>query len=387
MNNIISAIDSPQLHNGYYVYNNKIYTERIDILNDIVEQKDSNGSTKVKFYFHDNIFENLNWQKEPSENLSELYKNRAIQLRDTYKNLILSYSGGYDSHEVLMTFVKNKIPLDEIQILTYEKLLTGIDEQYILNKSKFSCLLEYKVSALANINKIKHMMPDTKITLIDGSDLLLDDVMNNKFALFNMHKYKSTTIWPVQPWTRLINLAHAFHNEKIQREGTAVIFGTEKPKIEIIENNLFFRFSDAKIIMTNFINNKIISATHKPEYFYWSKDAPYIPIKQCHILFNALKYNQKLKEKIRKSKYFHEYERDLVPFIYFHHNEVVVLSSKITSHLFETELIKHHLKMDQKLDDVLTEYVTVNQQKYDLRKNRQILTKPLSTKRYFIGKV
>jgi len=67
-----------------------------------------------KWNFHDEAYSQEPWHVEPKEDLYELYRQRAMQIRLKYQNVILYYSGGIDSHAILNTFIEAKIPLDGI---------------------------------------------------------------------------------------------------------------------------------------------------------------------------------------------------------------------------------------------------------------------------------
>jgi hypothetical protein len=64
------------------------------------------------WHFNESTFKSIDWSIEPKESLSELYKKRAQQIREKYDYIVLWYSGGADSHNVLMSFVKNNIFID-----------------------------------------------------------------------------------------------------------------------------------------------------------------------------------------------------------------------------------------------------------------------------------
>ena len=72
--------------------------------------------SKVKFYWMDDVWHNVDSTVEPSASWADLMKIRAWQLRDRYEYVALLYSGGWDSHTVLMAYINNNIPLDEIVI-------------------------------------------------------------------------------------------------------------------------------------------------------------------------------------------------------------------------------------------------------------------------------
>ena len=66
------------------------------------------------FYYHDAVFDKANWKVEPTKTLDQLYAERARQIRDEYENVIVCYSGGNDSSNILETFYYNNIHIDEI---------------------------------------------------------------------------------------------------------------------------------------------------------------------------------------------------------------------------------------------------------------------------------
>ena len=70
----------------------------------------------VEWMFHQDVFESYPWHIEPSETLDQLYDRRAKELRKQYDYIILSYSGGADSHNILESFIRQKLHIDEIVI-------------------------------------------------------------------------------------------------------------------------------------------------------------------------------------------------------------------------------------------------------------------------------
>ena len=55
--------------------------------------------------FNEAVFSSYDWTVEPEENILELYRQRAQQLRDKYDYIILIYSGGADSETILQSFI------------------------------------------------------------------------------------------------------------------------------------------------------------------------------------------------------------------------------------------------------------------------------------------
>ena len=71
---------------------------------------------KVRFHWMDEVWDQQNWTKEPEASWADLLRMRVWQLRNQYEHVALFYSGGWDSHTVLMAFIDNGVPLDEIVV-------------------------------------------------------------------------------------------------------------------------------------------------------------------------------------------------------------------------------------------------------------------------------
>jgi hypothetical protein len=69
------------------------------------------NNSNIEFYYHNHVFDSVNRGLLGKVPLTTLYKERAEQLRDNYDYLVLHYSGGSDSHNILHTFLSNNIKL------------------------------------------------------------------------------------------------------------------------------------------------------------------------------------------------------------------------------------------------------------------------------------
>jgi asparagine synthetase B (glutamine-hydrolysing) len=83
---------------GYYEVNNKKYF----LLREAYEQV--THVNQIKFNFHDDWFMRMNTSVEPTQSLDELYRQRVQQIRKKYDYVVLAYSGGADSHNILKYF-------------------------------------------------------------------------------------------------------------------------------------------------------------------------------------------------------------------------------------------------------------------------------------------
>ena len=169
----ISKLDRPDLSNGFYIFKDKAYTDRLDIFDRMKTENDYHSP--IRFYFHDHIFKKIDWTIEPEFSLQELYRMRAQELRDEYDYLLLSFSGGSDSLEILHGCLKNNIFLDEVQVTNFEKALEKLDFQQVMKDPDLGYFAEYQLSAIPALTQLRLKSPNTKITIIDATDRFVEE--------------------------------------------------------------------------------------------------------------------------------------------------------------------------------------------------------------------
>jgi hypothetical protein len=96
---------------GYYVVGWKKFYNKIQAL-----QYSTKMGFAVRWVFNDKVYSSIDWTMPITKSLKELYRDRAQQLRDSYDYIILHYSGGQDSNNMLHSFIDNNIHLDQIII-------------------------------------------------------------------------------------------------------------------------------------------------------------------------------------------------------------------------------------------------------------------------------
>lgn len=385
-------------HLGFYLYDNQPFLMREDALNIMLSKKDYAGT--IQFYYNDHIFSKLNWQKDIPLSLSQLYKMRAQQLRDKYKYLILRYSGGSDSTQVLESFLSNGIFLDEIITVNHQKAINNLDRNMMVNDSNLSEYLEYEYAVIPKLNRVKSLSPNTKITVLDSSDNLVDQLANKKY--FHLGQNETPTAMRTvatsmsKNWTPML-LRH--EQETSTRDGVAIIRGIEKPSIHIKEDSsVWFCFHDITLTATVDMQKKGTSYTI--EDFYWSPDFPIIPMKQCHVIIDKLANNKKLysewktlKNSIEMAHTDPKYkgspgyilDRWYNTIIYPDWSPTTYVAPKPTTvnsdfKLLDTLGIKHHSQ------HFANEYASYKLSKYDKIENKKLLNKHISSIPYYLGK-
>jgi hypothetical protein len=243
-------------------------------------EKSVKSGHNVHWNFNDEIYSSLDWTQEPEESLGELYRQRAQQLRDEYDYLVLWFSSGADSTNILNSFIDNDIKLDEVASYV----------NYEATKDSYSWLnAEIYHVAGSVVDKARLKQPGLQHRIIDIAPLQ-KDFFSKKSTKFDWIYHVNYHVSPnassrgeialqIPQWRKLFD----------QGKKIGFIWGVEKPHIMIIGKKYFFRFEDrvdgsvsAECQMSN-------RSWQFNELFYWSPTLAKIPLKQAHIIKNYLK--------------------------------------------------------------------------------------------------
>ena len=136
---------------GYYKVDNLDFDSKI--LACIHATKFNN---QVQWVFNNNVFDNYAWHIEPIESLDILYDRRSKTLRELYDYIIVSYSGGADSHNIVESFLRQGLHIDEIIVNTMEKgsnAFTTIDSNV---KNPENAASEYYLQTIPRLKEISN---------------------------------------------------------------------------------------------------------------------------------------------------------------------------------------------------------------------------------------
>jgi hypothetical protein len=243
----------------------------------------------VEWIFNDLEFNKHDWTIEPSEDLDTLYDRRAKELREKYDYLILSYSGGSDSHQILMSFINQNLLLDEIIINTLEK---GWKDYTVLNPkntSSFNSGAEHYLQTLPRLKEVQHLIPRTKITICDLTDDVYNSLLKVGDASWVLEKREALN--PIG----ITRFNYVYFDEVKRRfdkqKKIGMVLGVEKPKSIIYKNKFWIRFNDRAANMVTIIDHMRDYDNSVLEYFYWSPDSVPIMIKQGHVIKRWLESN------------------------------------------------------------------------------------------------
>jgi len=250
----------------YWCVNGKKYFSKVEALDAAADLR------SISFHHHDDAFSKVDWLTEPALSWPELLRQRAQQLRDNYDYLRLWYSGGVDSHTVLMTFIENKIPLDEICLMRTSPIAQYEDPGNA----------EINLVALPFLRKIQHLLHNTKITVLDlGPELYL-----KLFSDPDWLKRVNTLDFRISYVSTVTYLLPELNSHLDRGIKLANITGGNKPRLEK-EGGRYYAF-----YWDEYLKGDLNFSTHETlEEFYFSSELPAVHVKQCHMVKNYLKQN------------------------------------------------------------------------------------------------
>lgn len=262
---------------GYYTCNGQEFDSKINACLYSIKVK-----KPIDWKFNNELFETFNWGQEPTETLDELYNQRARDLREKYDYLILSYSGGSDSHNALMSFIRQGLIVDEIIVNTMNQGSAKFTELDPGNKTNKNAAAEHALQTMPRLKEIETLSPKTKITVVDLTNHLFDSLEKTGDASWILNKREQVNIAGA---TRFNYIHFNEIRKKFDKEKKiALIVGLEKPRTWIKDGMFYVGFNDraANIITVaehiKDYNNSTV------EFFYWSPDAVKIIAKQVHVI-------------------------------------------------------------------------------------------------------
>lgn len=265
---------------AWYEVGEHRYYDKVEALFAHLSQK-----KPIRWNVNDDIFDQYNWSVEPTKNLQTLYAERALQIRNRYDYLVLHFSGGSDSAQIIETFIDNNIHLDEVLIrgsISQSPDKKGVVPAY----EQYSECLSQSLPLAQWIKE--NRMPHLKITVVDTVPLINAYYKNNK-------NWVEKGIGALTPANIVkSNLDHLSpHYKELADQGKKVahIVGVEKPKIFKHNNYFYTQYLDKRFIEWTCVRNDGSDYPQYIELFYWGKHAVELQIKQLHVVKNYIKHN------------------------------------------------------------------------------------------------
>lgn len=252
----------------YYSADGKKFYSKVEAL----EYKTKSG-VNIGLYYHDDVYSKVDWKTEPPGTLDFYYKEQAQRLRDTYDYLILCYSGGYDSTNILETFFYNNIKLDKIVIVG-----AFSQDSYIGSDENHNGELYYNAFPLIE-----------KLGLQSITEVHDYTEKFNKLSDFSITSYANEWADYTGAW---YSPHHWFWRDiekniiptHLGSKKVGIIFGKDKPNL--LHNKFHFQDS-AAFGYGNIQSTSIYDVIN----FYWDPNFTPILLKQLHVLKNLGAYN------------------------------------------------------------------------------------------------
>jgi hypothetical protein len=272
------TVFDPDHRLGYYTVNDQVfYNKNLALLTGSRTPTFDDIEDPVRWFFNEDVFFKYPWHVEPLENINELYRRRAQQIRDEYDYVRLELSGGADSSTVAFAFLLNGIHLDEV-VYRYPKGGDSGCTDDPKNTRAENYLSESKFAAKPILRWIANNYPATKITVHDYLSDILEQQTDESW-IFKGHHY-------LQPsHTFKHNVTTSIEHKRLIDKGkhVAMVMGVDKPKLCIKDNKWFLYFVDSLAQRNNVTADDVESGV-TTELFYWAPEGCDIMAKQAHLI-------------------------------------------------------------------------------------------------------
>lgn len=245
----------------FYTCNNKVFTNKFLAIDE------HRVSKQAITYTSNPLYQNIDCSIEPEKSWEQILIEQALLCRDSFKTVRLWYSGGIDSDLVLDTFIFNNIKLDEIHI--NHQAVPGANYE--------------QMQAVAKLNSIKHLMPDTKVVFHnETTDQLKKNLPRDNWTF-------TGTDFPDRSFRQTRN---PLGNEELSLD-TIDLYGIAKPTILYIKGEWFVYMLDSNNV------SDTIWAIHGHKHCFYL-DYPEAHIKQAHMLRRFMENSDVPKENWNK---------------------------------------------------------------------------------------
>lgn len=268
---MIKQEENPKL--GFYQFGDKKFFNKVLAL-----IRATQANQFPEWNFNRQIFDSFDWTTEPNTSLRDLYKIRALQLREKYDYIRLEFSGGGDSTTVLHSFIANGIHLDEV-IFRYPKTGDRNVSDDPFNYKPENTLSEFKYAAQPLLHWTSVHAPRTKIVIHDYTENMLSREYEEEWVFNTKDYFQPGHCFKHDPFGMIDHQLLADKGKKI-----CMLYGVDKPKICIKDSKWYLYFMD---VMANHSNGSIGDYDNlSNEYFFWTPDLPELISKQAHIVIN-----------------------------------------------------------------------------------------------------
>jgi hypothetical protein len=303
-------------HLGYYKVGDKFFNDKIEA---IVHANTTLAD--IEWNFHKEVYDKVDWTKEPELSLDTFYKLRAQQIRDQYDYVIVMCSGGGDSTNIVFSFLENNIHVDEVIASAPVSGLNNF-EATTDDNAPDNTMSETKYAQMPLMQEISQRFPNTKITINDYFENMQDFKTDD--WLFRCGEWihpSSGARYNLEKLTHLRNMAEA--GKKI-----GIVYGIDKPILAITKTDeLYLVLADRAVNVQRPAFEKNYPNVQNV-LFYFTPEMPLLQVKQAHVVANWVHQPENahvlalVKQVASGDKYVNHrhrnsrYQRAIIPCIY-----------------------------------------------------------------------
>ena len=195
---------------------------------------------------------------------------------------MLAFSGGGDSNNVLESFLRQGLLIDEIvtNVMGDQNSVTVLDPKVIENWNEAA---EFKFQTLPRLEHVKKVSPRTKITILDLSSYVLkffSEQQDESWLNFTKERLNVSGL-----------MRHNFiHFNEVRKQfdkgkKIVMVLGIEKPRTRINRNSeLTMFFGDQAVNIATTQEFMLDYSNAYIENFYWNPSCASMIAKQIHVI-------------------------------------------------------------------------------------------------------
>lgn len=224
----------------------------------------ANPQHAYRAYCQDSNWDKADWSVEPQQDIKQLEKQHAENLRNKYKTLGLCYSGGVDSSTVLKTFIDNQIPLDYI-------FVWYVNDHTVSYNKDVQLAMQYLKQHQSKLMGAK---------IIYGKKL--DHLEGN--SIYNFQKDIRNTNWQLR-------FHHLGHEENLKQRRSDIYYEIKENGCIITGSNKPYVYKDQKGFYVQYVDYDDENWGQPLLEMFWQGANPTLQIKQGHLAKRWLQEN------------------------------------------------------------------------------------------------
>jgi hypothetical protein len=272
MNTMSPIKDAELIPRGCYRVGSSMFRDKISAL-----AHSAATNQPVRWDFNDELFGVFDWTQEPQQDISYFYTKRCQQIRDEYQYIVLHYSGGSDSNNILQHFYRAGIHIDQINVTVpleyYERhtSVTGSVEAGDLHN-------EWYLVIKPDLEWVKKHMPNTKISIFDFTKDMIEFDVDQDWIL-HAGEHCNPNVVSRMKYYDVVD-SKIYDSKKVGH-----IYGVDKPRVFQHQGQWYFAFLDSILGIISSYKPVWLKHDHvNVVNFYWSPDLVPLLIKQAHLL-------------------------------------------------------------------------------------------------------